>query len=125
MTKKLTKANTQTTEKRGRKLLELDGAKVVELARIGCTLEEIAAVMGCNRQTIKNRFAAEVAEGVEHLRHSLRRWQYIKAKDGNVAMLIWLGKQSLGQRDKHDSTVTEQVVTIERIEPKLGLAESA
>lgn len=119
------KAATSTPPKRGRKPLELDGAKIVELARIGCTLEEIAAVMGCSKKTIQNRFQSEVAEGVEHLRHSLRRWQYIKAKEGNVAMLIWLGKQYLGQRDKQDSTVTEQVVTIERLEPKLGLAESA
>jgi hypothetical protein len=31
---------------------------------------------------------------------SLRQWQLKKAKEGNVVMLIWLGKQMLGQQDK-------------------------
>jgi len=37
-----------------------------------------------------------------NLKVSLRRWQVRKARQGNVQMLIWLGKQLLGQRDKHD-----------------------
>jgi hypothetical protein len=37
---------------------------------------------------------------------------------GNAAMLIWLGKQLLGQRDKADSIVREETVSIEEIAPK-------
>jgi predicted transcriptional regulator len=111
--------------KRGRPRLEIDPKQVKALSSIGCTQEEIAAVMGCTVRTLRNRFAGEMRQGMETMRMSLRRWQYEKAKGGNVAMLIWLGKQYLGQREKADTTVTEQVVTIERIEPKLGLAESA
>jgi len=40
-------------------------------------------------------------------------------------MLIWLGKQYLGQRDKIDETRREEVVTIERIAPKIALADTA
>ena len=33
---------------------------------------------------------------------SLRRMQGKSAQDGNVTAQIWLGKQMLGQRDKHE-----------------------
>jgi hypothetical protein len=39
-------------------------------------------------------------KGRNNLRASLRRWQLESAKKGNVAMLIWLGKQILQQTDK-------------------------
>ena len=35
---------------------------------------------------------------------SLRRAQFEKAIGGNVAMMIWLGKQHLDQRDKIEQT---------------------
>jgi len=34
---------------------------------------------------------------------SIRRKQAELAMDGNVTMLIWLGKQRLGQRDRFDT----------------------
>jgi len=34
----------------------------------------------------------------------LREWQMNQAKKGNISMLIWLGKQYLGQTDKADHT---------------------
>jgi hypothetical protein len=40
-------------------------------------------------------------------------------------MLIWLGKQYLGQSDRQEQKITEEVVTIERIAPKIALSESA
>ncbi len=41
------------------------------------------------------------------------------ALNGNVTMLIWLGKQYLGQREKTDAVVREEIVTIEEIAPKV------
>ena len=95
--------------------LDIDPAQVEALAAIGCTQEEIATALGCSRQTINRRFKVACIAGGDKLRMSLRRWQYVKAKDGNVAMLIWLGKQYLGQTDRQESKITEQVVEIERI----------
>jgi hypothetical protein len=48
--------------------------------------------------------------------------QWDAAKKGNVVMMIWLGKQYLGQRDKQDiHTDGETVLTIaERIVPLRG-----
>ena len=37
----------------------------------------------------------------------LRQKQFQMAMDGDVKMLIWLGKQMLGQADKQEVTTTE------------------
>lgn len=52
------------------------------------------------------------------MKTSLRRLQWKKASEGNVAMLIWLGKQILGQKERVEETIREEVVEIERISPK-------
>ena len=78
---------------------EINPEQVEQLARIGCTYEEMAAVLGCHKHTLMRRFATAVKEGKEHLKASLRRWQYQSAQNGNVSMQIWLGKQLLEQKD--------------------------
>lgn len=110
---------------RGRPKADIDPRKVFELAKIGCTSEEIGTVLGCSRKTIHARFQDELDRGRDDMRTSLRRWQYMKAREGSVPMLIWLGKQYLEQREKADTTVREEVVTIERIEAAMPKAADA
>ena len=110
---------------RGRPKADIDPKKVYELARIGCSVEEIGTVLGCHRDTLHKRFQRQLDLGRDDMRTSLRRWQYMKAKEGSVPMLIWLGKQYLDQRDKADTTVREEVVTIERIESAMSKAADA
>lgn len=111
---------------RGRPRVELNLSLVQSLARIGCTIPEIAKIVGVSEMTIKRRARAEIDKGHDEMRMSLRRWQYEKAKEGSVPMLIWLGKQYLGQRDKIDETRREEVVTIEPFDlPKPRLADTA
>lgn len=111
---------------KGRPRAEFNAALVQSLARIGCTIPEIAKIVGISEATLKRRASAEVAKGHEEMKMSLRRWQYEKAKEGSVPMLIWLGKQYLGQRDKIDETRREEVVTIEPFDlPKPRLADTA
>lgn len=86
----------------GRPKLELDESKIEALAKIHCTLEEIAAVMGCSMDTLGKRFSEVIKKGKEHGKASLRRMQFESATKGNVTMMIWLGKQLLGQRDIQD-----------------------
>lgn len=81
------------------------------MALIGCTVSEIAAVAGVSKDTIERNFAAQLALGRERGKRSLRRMQWKSAKSGNVKMLIWLGKQLLGQSDKVH-TVGHQTVTV-------------
>lgn len=76
--------------------------QVLELARIHCTVAEMAAVLDCSKDTLERRFAALIEKGRSDGRTSLRRKQFDAATrgKGNVTMLIWLGKQHLGQTDK-------------------------
>lgn len=78
----------------------IDPKQVESLAGINCTVDEIAAVIGCDKRTLERRFAANIKRGREHGRSSLRRMMYEKAKEGNVTMMIWLSKQLLGYTDK-------------------------
>lgn len=93
----------------------VDAKLVGELAAIGCKTNEIAIIVGVSTDTLERRFAAEMAKGRENLRISLRRWQLEAAKKGNVAMLIWLGKQMLGQTEKIEQT-TEVQAKVETVE---------
>ena len=94
--------------------LKIDPKLVQDLAVLGCKTSEIALVVGCSPDTLDGRFSAELTKGRENLRISLRRWQLESAKKGNVAMLIWLGKQMLGQSEKVEQTSS---VTVKNLTP--------
>ena len=90
---------------------------LVNLIRIQCTAEEISGVLGMSVDTLGRRIKEREIEGVENFadlykRHSdegkasLRREQWKAAQAGNTTMLVWLGKQMLGQRDKVESDFT-------------------
>ena len=82
---------------------------VDRLASIHCTVDEVAAVLGVSRDTIDRRFRDRIDAGKAKGRASLRREQWKAAEGGNPAMLIWLGKQYLGQVDKEpDGIVGEE-----------------
>lgn len=81
-------------------LKDIDPEQVRKLAAIGCTHEEIASVVGCSQDTIARRFLEDVEYGRSQGKSSLRRKQWEMAMSGNVTMLVWLGKQYLGQSDK-------------------------
>ena len=107
MAKKSTSA-TKPKKSAGRPRLEFDLKQVEQLAAIQCTDGEVAAVLGCSRQTILNRkdedpdFLAAIERGRESGKASLRRLQWKAANAGNTAMLVWMGKQYLGQTDRQD-----------------------
>jgi len=84
---------------------QIDQSMVEKLAMIMCTMNEIASVVGCSVDTLERRFADVIKEGQAKGKTSLRRWQYQAAEKGNTAMLIWLGKQFLGQTEKIDQSI--------------------
>lgn len=90
--------------------MNLDEDQIKELATIQCTYAEIAAVMKCSIDVIQDRYAHIVKEGREAGKTSLRRAQYKKAMDGNPALLIWLGKHYLEQKDEIKVSSTEPEV---------------
>lgn len=79
---------------------KIDPEQVRKLAAIQCTTAEMAAVLNCSSDTLERRFAAILKEGRANGCMSLKRKQYELAMSGNVGMLIWLGKQHLGQYEK-------------------------
>lgn len=81
------------------------------LAVIGCTNEEIATITGVSLARLKRTYGPAIKKGRDELRMSLRRRQVMVAEKGNVTMLIWLGKQLLGQKDKVEATPAEQDAT--------------
>jgi len=106
-------------KKPGRKLLEIKAKDVEALASYGCTNSEIASFFGCDRTTITKRFSRIVAKGRDAGKIRLRKKQFEVAVAGNVSMLIWLGKQVLGQTDKQGIELSGQnILKIEYVPVK-------
>lgn len=92
----------------GRDKTVIPPEEVFKLASIGCKDIEIADWFGIDNNTLRYNFSAELVKGREHLKQSLRRAQLEVALKGNAVMLIWLGKQYLGQTDNPlDSSDTQ------------------
>lgn len=87
--------------------------QIEKMAAIFCTGEEIANIMGFSYDTlerrVKEKYNISCADYIKSKgdrgRMSLRRKQYEIATSGNVSMLIWLGKNELGQKDKREETL--------------------
>jgi hypothetical protein len=90
------------TTGRPRKVIDYEKAR--RLAEIQCTIAEIAHVLDVSDTKLKRDepFRTIYEKARETGRTSLRRLQWKAAKAGNTAMLIWLGKQYLGQADKQE-----------------------
>lgn len=92
-------------KKTGRPRKEIDLDMAYKLAVIHCTDEELASLLGISVDTLTRRkaedpsFAELIEKGKAEGRASLRRMQYAAAQKGDRTMLVWLGKQLLGQRD--------------------------
>jgi len=82
---------------------QLTPEQVEELARIGRTVSEIAAMAGVSESTMQRHFDTQLKSGRGSLRRSLRKAQVDRALAGSDTMLIWLGKQYLGQAEKTET----------------------
>lgn len=89
---------------------DIDLAELQKLAEMQCTLEECAGFFGVSDDTINRRLKEAGYEGFAGFfkvhgaagRSSLRRAQWRAALDGNPTMMVWLGKNMLGQTDKQE-----------------------
>ena len=109
MTKKPAKQGRKPTKKNGRPKIEIDFNVVAGMCNVWATEEEIADYFRCSISTIKRRCHEETGDSFEQFykknnsrgKMSVRRAQFKLATEGqNATMLIWLGKQYLGQRDQ-------------------------
>lgn len=72
------------------------------------TMTEIIAVLDLdiNLDTFSRNFKDIYLKGREQGKGVVRNLQNKAAQNGNVTMLIWLGKQYLGQRETPETEVT-------------------
>jgi hypothetical protein len=100
---------------------DLNLAVVEELGGVGASLEEIAAVLGCSLEAVREamahdtRYQEAYREGMAKVKTELRNLQIKAAREGNVEMLIWLGKQLLGQSEPPGAQVTDASRIIDNI----------
>jgi hypothetical protein len=99
-------------KKTGRPLAVVDEEQVYKLSQFGCTYEEIGSFFDVNGDTIRRRFAGTVAKGRDHLKRVIRKKQVELAMRGDRTMLIWLGKQLLGQSEPALIQQTNNVVQV-------------
>jgi len=89
----------------GRRPAAIDLEALEKLAAMLCTHEEAAGYFDIARETFtrklrQKRYRDAWERGQQKGRISIRRKQFQKNTD---AMLIWLGKQYLGQRDRPEA----------------------
>jgi hypothetical protein len=77
---------------------------VYKLAALGCNNKEIATWFDINKDTLQYTFGDIIEKAREDLKMRLRQAQLKLALGGNAVMLIWLGKQILGQTDQPINT---------------------
>ena len=90
---------------------KIDYDLVKKLAEIQCTQEEISNILDISVRTLQRdkEFCRIYNMSRENGKMSLKRWQFKRAEQGSDRMLIWLGKQYLGQRDVIESNNTHEV----------------
>ena len=99
-------ATPKTGNPNGRPRIQFDLEGIESLAALNCTQLEVAQFFGISLATVEHRFNQEPElraawdRGRATGKLSLRRKQSQLAEEGNVTMLIWLGKQLLGQSDR-------------------------
>ena len=106
----------------GRPPKEFDQKNFESLCQIQCTEEEICQFFSCSEKTLnkwcREKYGANFSQVFREKRGvgkiSLRRAQYQAALNGNASLLIWLGKQYLGQSE---SAGTEEKKEIEDLTP--------
>ena len=72
---------------------------IEKLASFGCTNKEIASYFGCDESLIRKSYSEFLTKGRDKGKIRLRQLQWKVAEQGNVQMLIWLGKNVLFQSD--------------------------
>ena len=96
--------------KTGRPRIAINWKQVDQMCGVHCTGEEQASILGIDYDTLnsackrehKKSFSDYYKEKSANGKMSLRRKQYSQAMEGNTTMLIWLGKNWLGQTDKQE-----------------------
>ncbi len=97
---------------------EIDWSLIDNMLIAGCLGTECAAAVGIHPETLYDRCKLDKGAGWSDYLQSkrahgdglLRAAQYQKAyKDQNPTMLIWLGKQRLGQKENLEEQINKEI----------------
>lgn len=102
--KKDNRPHGQSTKSRrvGRPRLEIDEDQILKLAQFGMTDQEMVSLLEISLSTLNN-FRSIIQKGRSNLSQSIKRTQLeVALKERDKTMLIWVGKQYAGQKDKRD-----------------------
>jgi hypothetical protein len=77
----------------------IDPKEVEKLAALGMKTSEMADWFGVDDSTLNYNFKQNIIKGKHNLNCSLRQAQIRLALSGNATMLIWLGRNMLGQTE--------------------------
>lgn len=111
----------------GRPQIEIDWKAVNQYLIAGCSGQEIAGFLGIHPDTlylaVKRKYNQVFTEYSAMYKQKgdaiLKAKQFETAiNDKNISMLIWLGKQRLGQKDKNETEHEIPKITIEHIHTK-------
>lgn len=111
------KKKTTKRKSAGRPVIEIDWKVVNNLLQADCSGVEVAAYIGVHHDTLYDRVReefgiifSEYSAKFKAKGDSLLRVKQLESalQDKNTTMLVWLGKQRLGQKDKTETDITSK-----------------
>jgi hypothetical protein len=124
----MTKQDNKTDKpknKGGRPKKTIDHAQLKKIMTVNPSKTQIAAYFEMKLDTL-NRIVKEdqeisdiIERGYENAKLTLRKLQWQAAYEGKVPMLIWLGKQWLGQTEKQEVTAHNTNVEVSKSDEEI------
>ena len=104
-----------TGNAQGRPQLSIDWAEVDKYLQAGCSGAQVVAVIGVSADTLYRRCQAERGASFSAILQEksakgdafIRLKQFSLAMQGDKGLLIWLGKQRLGQKDRSEEILNQ------------------
>lgn len=105
----------------------IDQKQFENLCELQCTLDEICGFFECCTDTIESWCKRTYGKGFSEVfrekrgrgKISLRRSQFQLANSGNATMLIWLGRQYLGQSETKAVAIDGDVKIVDGLSQSL------
>jgi hypothetical protein len=94
----------------GRAKTVIPEEQVLELSKLHCTSKEMAEFFDVPLSTFTDNFRDIITKGRLETKQRLRAAQLKLALNGDRTMLIWLGKNILGQMDQPINTTEDKVL---------------
>ncbi len=98
-----------------REISKADEAEIIKYALVGCYDKTIARLTGIPETTLKRRCGDLIAKKRAERKYNLRVAQDKAVTAGNSALLIFLGKNELGQVDKQERVIDMGEETIKTV----------